>query len=85
MAAGAQDHAFTLTGGRHMATEPGMLQFADPADVMNLTRLVIATATLAFAGVEPLDQLCPAEHELDRKSTRLNSSHTDISRMPSSA
>ena len=24
-------------------------------------------------------------HKLDRKSTRLNSSHTDISRMPSSA
>ena len=24
-------------------------------------------------------------HQLDRKSTRLNSSHTDISRMPSSA
>ena len=30
-----------------------------------------------------LDQ--SAQHELDRKSTRLNSSHTDISRMPSSA
>src|ERR1044072_4104272 len=26
----------------------------------------------------------PAAHEIDRKSTRLNSSHTDISRMPSS-
>ena len=25
------------------------------------------------------------EHGIDRKSTRLNSSHTDISRMPSSA
>ena len=25
------------------------------------------------------------QHDLDRKSTRLNSSHTDISRMPSSA
>ena len=25
------------------------------------------------------------EHMIDRKSTRLNSSHTDISRMPSSA
>ena len=24
-------------------------------------------------------------HKIDRKSTRLNSSHTDISRMPSSA
>ena len=30
-----------------------------------------------------LDQI--ARHSLDRKSTRLNSSHTDISRMPSSA
>ena len=27
----------------------------------------------------------PAEETVDRKSTRLNSSHTDISRMPSSA
>ena len=27
----------------------------------------------------------PFKKELDRKSTRLNSSHTDISRMPSSA
>ena len=33
--------------------------------------------------IEDGDEL---EHEaLDRKSTRLNSSHTDISRMPSSA
>ena len=27
----------------------------------------------------------PRQSDLDRKSTRLNSSHTDISRMPSSA
>ena len=27
----------------------------------------------------------PGDHAVDRKSTRLNSSHTDISRMPSSA
>ena len=34
-----------------------------------------------------LAQLCDRENikELDRKSTRLNSSHTDSSRMPSSA
>ena len=31
----------------------------------------------------PMDQWTP--EEVDRKSTRLNSSHTDISRMPSSA
>ena len=29
--------------------------------------------------------LCDCRFDLDRKSTRLNSSHTDISRMPSSA
>ena len=28
---------------------------------------------------------CEADGELDRKSTRLNSSHTTVSRMPSSA
>ena len=33
-----------------------------------------------IAGVAPNDA-----HHVDRKSTRLNSSHTDISRMPSSA
>ena len=27
----------------------------------------------------------PARHDIDRKSTRLNSSHLDLSRMPSSA
>ena len=38
----------------------------------------------AFAAVELLLALVTKEEE-DRKSTRLNSSHTDISRMPSSA
>ena len=33
----------------------------------------------------PQSQLKIPEPEEDRKSTRLNSSHTDISRMPSSA
>ena len=31
------------------------------------------------------DRVILLEGEVDRKSTRLNSSHTDISRMPSSA
>ena len=35
-------------------------------------------------GSKSVDSLMAAERE-DRKSTRLNSSHTDISRMPSSA
>ena len=32
-----------------------------------------------------LPDFCTVPHPQDRKSTRLNSSHTDISRMPSSA
>ena len=32
-----------------------------------------------------MQQACPIDELGDRKSTRLNSSHTDISRMPSSA
>ena len=48
----------------------------------------------AYAGEIDLGDAADAVHrviagldkgELDRKSTRLNSSHTDISRMPSSA
>ena len=35
--------------------------------------------------VENLNPLCTLRYSADRKSTRLNSSHTDISRMPSSA
>ena len=49
------------------------------------------TETFVDLGMSPpcenfltADQLNCVEH-LDRKSTRLNSSHTDISRMPSSA
>ena len=39
-----------------------------------------ATVNLVHTGTRSIK-----EHTLDRKSTRLNSSHTDISRMPSSA
>ena len=35
--------------------------------------------------IPPEAETIPPEAETDRKSTRLNSSHTDISRMPSSA
>ena len=42
--------------------------------------------TTALRSVAALHELAPAViARLDRKSTRLNSSHTDISRMPSSA
>ena len=40
-----------------------------------------AALTVSFQWCRTLPEMCV----LDRKSTRLNSSHTDISRMPSSA
>ena len=43
----------------------------------------IGSSRLSFATAEDLEQLLGVQP--DRKSTRLNSSHTDISRMPSSA
>ena len=46
----------------------------DPAE-----NAAVMTDALAQAKVQGADMM------LDRKSTRLNSSHTDISRMPSSA
>ena len=47
--------------------------FRKPIKSILLLLIVFAISTLLLAGVA------------DRKSTRLNSSHTDISRMPSSA
>ena len=38
-----------------------------------------------FDDDEKLEKIWKSQYSLDRKSTRLNSSHTDISRMPSSA
>ena len=45
----------------------------------------IADDPLRFPKVDRRHRACSLERYPDRKSTRLNSSHTDISRMPSSA
>ena len=51
--------------------------------------LVVAYAIAGSLNVnlvkDPLGEDADGKPVLDRKSTRLNSSHTDISRMPSSA
>ena len=50
------------------------------------TAQYVAPNSLSFRRQSPSDVLvCQIEGDGDRKSTRLNSSHTDISRMPSSA
>ena len=46
------------------------------------TRLALAITPYFFNLIDPADENCPIR---DRKSTRLNSSHTVLSRMPSSA
>ena len=48
---------------------------------------VIISATFPGANAETLSRTvaAPIEEQLDRKSTRLNSSHLKLSRMPSSA
>ena len=75
-------------GGPAGATQPKPAvagQPQDPAQVAaqkaQQAKLQQNLANLKTAGV----QIDPAKAAQDRKSTRLNSSHTDISRMPSSA
>ena len=76
---------------KRLATHDGAFP---PAAVYRMWREMMSsfalmqTPTLRIAVCRPVDQ--PgywdlARDHLDRKSTRLNSSHTDISRMPSSA
>ena len=47
--------------------------------------LITSTENLGFANANNLAATHARSDWIDRKSTRLNSSHTDISRMPSSA
>ena len=68
---------------RQYGTEFEVTVFADGVDILEDYRAVY---DIIFLDVEMkhLDGMTTAER-IDRKSTRLNSSHTDSSRMPSSA
>ena len=46
---------------------------------------ILVTGGAGFIGSHTCVELLEAGYEVDRKSTRLNSSHEWISRMPSSA
>ena len=50
---------------------------------MKITKHILAACILTSAALVYIPP--PTRLNIDRKSTRLNSSHTDISRMPSSA
>ena len=65
---------------RFVPVTDAMLQNPDPANWLMWRR------TLDSWGYSPLNQIHRANvSQLDRKSTRLNSSHSGESRMPSSA
>ena len=50
-----------------------------------LPMLILFIAVFYFLLVRPQQKRAKEQRELDRKSTRLNSSHSRASRMPSSA
>ena len=64
-----------------------LIPFAIGPDLALLQRIGPAILWLGalLASLLALDRLFAADHEEDRKSTRLNSSHVSLSRMPSSA
>ena len=92
-----QDHTFA-TGGTYsvkvdcmdlsgnLGTRTESVTVTDPADTTPPTVGILDQST-AIAGTSLIHtgSLANSSDILDRKSTRLNSSHTDISRMPSSA
>ena len=53
--------------------------------VNDLNELTVKEENQYFSAIKKMRQGVPLEHITDRKSTRLNSSHNVISRMPSSA
>ena len=64
--------------------EPAKAEFTKKEKIPAVPTRANVNTAVAAANNEQM-QLVLANLELDRKSTRLNSSHTDISRMPSSA
>ena len=70
--------------GRTVAEELTQL-IATIGENMNLRRAAVLSVPKGTVATYMHNALRPGLGKIDRKSTRLNSSHTDISRMPSSA
>ena len=81
-----------LRGGSHLVLEVDSRALVAErlSTIADDTRTALREAGIAFTLQRAADAVTvtlrdPTQQAQDRKSTRLNSSHTDISRMPSSA
>ena len=72
----------TLMGWVQKARNKGGLVFVDLRDRSGIMQIIFENGSIDQEGFEKAGKL---RSELDRKSTRLNSSHSGESRMPSSA
>jgi len=80
-------HAGRALLGEEYGLDPSA-QLVELASAILASHPSLDLATSSEVGPEPLPEPAPAEQatrKIDRKSTRLNSSHTQKSRMPSSA
>ena len=78
-------HAPSSPSGIRKFTAPGWYRVLWTTPLVGLIGLGIVGLIRSAAGWDPVWKSGPLATVGDRKSTRLNSSHTDISRMPSSA
>ena len=67
--------------GRHLL--PSFMSHLIAVATLNIPEMILGETALSFLGLGLRPPI--TSWGVDRKSTRLNSSHTDISRMPSSA
>ena len=75
----------TLAGAMSLMFMGQVMIFGDGSAQGLLHADTIASAAEVIEGAKNKDQLAKEFEEADRKSTRLNSSHLWLSRMPSSA
>ena len=78
-------YAGTRDGIDVMLRDRGLRRTSPETTAESLLRGAHASAVLEGSALSLEEVRAGEGDEIDRKSTRLNSSHTDISRMPSSA
>ena len=74
-----------LIGGSRRLAKRATQQDPDNALLRQELAGMVVLMTSHLVGLSEIATMLGVSRQRDRKSTRLNSSHTDISRMPSSA